>query len=146
MTPAIVHLTARSDDLAEWLGRGETLHRVLRPQLPADYEGAMRTILAEGAEMALLHEAAVPRALAVFRAFHDTANGYRFYIDDLVTDPDCRSAGHGAALLGWCEAVARQRGCDRLPLESGTHRERAHRFYFREGLAITLFGFAKPLR
>ena len=115
MTPAIVHLTARSDDLAEWLGRGETLHRVLRPQLPADYEGAMRTILAEGAEMALLHEAAVPRALAVFRAFHDTANGYRFYIDDLVTDPDCRSAGHGAALLGWCEAEARQRGCDRQP-------------------------------
>ena len=146
MTPPIVHLTAGADDLADWLACSEALHRVLRPHLPADYEGTMLRILAGGAEMALLHEAGTPRALAVFRAFHDTANGYRFYIDDLVTDPDCRSAGHGAALLGWCEAEARKRGCDRLTLESGTHRERAHRFYFREGLAITLFGFAKTLR
>ncbi|HQT61563.1 MAG TPA: GNAT family N-acetyltransferase [Acidiphilium sp.] len=145
MTETIVHLTAGADDLADWLGRCEALHRVLRPHLPTDYEGTMRRILAGGAEMALLHEAGVPRALAVFRAFHDTANGYRFYIDDLVTDAPSRSAGHGAALLGWCEAEARRRGCTRLTLESGTHRERAHRFYFREGLAITLFGFAKTL-
>lgn len=145
MTKPIVHLTAGADDLADWLACSEALHRVLRPHLPADYEGTMRRILAGGAEMALLHEAGAPRALAVFRAFHDTANGYRFYIDDLVTDPDRRSAGHGAALLDWCEAEARQRGCTRLTLESGTHRERAHRFYFREGLAITLFGFAKTL-
>ncbi|MBD0336919.1 MAG: GNAT family N-acetyltransferase, partial [Cyanobacteria bacterium Co-bin13] len=31
-------------------------------------------------------------------------------------------------------------------LDSGVHRAEAHRFYFREGLVITSFHFAKPLQ
>ena len=36
-------------------------------------------------------------------------------------------------------------GCPALSLDSGIQRARAHRFYFREGLAITTFGFTKSL-
>jgi GNAT superfamily N-acetyltransferase len=40
----------------------------------------------------------------------------------------------GPALLRRAMALARERGCHRLTLESGHHRQRAHRFYAREGM------------
>ncbi len=145
MDREIVHLTADTADLADWLERAETLHRMLRPQMPAGYGAMMARILAEGAQMALVHEAGAVRALAVFRAFHNTWNGYRFYVDDLVTDEARRSAGHGGFLLRWCEALARQWGCGGFTLESGVQRGAAHRFYFREGMTITAFSFGKEI-
>lgn len=141
----IFHLTADTAELAPWIAAAEPLHRALRPQMTAAYAPMIRCILSEGAEMALVHEGGTVRALALFRAFHNTWNGYRFYIDDLVTADAHRSAGHGAYLLGWCEDLARIRGCTALTLESGTQRDRAHRFYFREGMAITAFSFGKSL-
>jgi len=48
-------------------------------------------------------------------------------------------------LLAWCEAQAREQGCDWFDLESGTQRTRAHRFYFREGMHVFAFGFRKAL-
>jgi GNAT superfamily N-acetyltransferase len=141
----IIHLTTDSPDLAVWLGRAEPLHRMLRPQMVPGYEAMMARILADGAQMALAHEGGAVRALAVFRAFHNTWNGYRFYVDDLVTDEARRSAGYGGMLLRWCEDLARSWGCAALTLESGVQRGQAHRFYFREGMIVEAFSFVKPL-
>jgi hypothetical protein len=33
-----------------------------------------------------------------------------------------------------------------LALDSGTHRQQAHKFYFREQMPITAFHFTKSLR
>lgn len=141
-----VHLLSDSAmTMADWLARAESLHRVLRPNLPADYETYLRLMFAEGAEMAVLHEQEVPKALAVFRVLHTTFNGRRFYIDDLVTVEGERGRGYGAGLLRWCEDQARTRGCDTFALDSGVQREAAHRFYFRHGMSIMAFGFAKRL-
>ena len=143
--PVILHLTSDSPDLDTWLARAETIHRMLRLHLSADYSATIRQILNEGAEIAIRHNTETVRALAVFRCYHNTYEGYRFYIDDLITDDTSRSEGHGGALLQWCEALARERGCAYLTLDSGVQRQRAHRFYFREGMAITAFNFQKPL-
>jgi GNAT superfamily N-acetyltransferase len=142
----MIHLL--TDDPAsinDWLARSEALHRMLRPSLPADYAAFMHRMFAEGAAMAVLHDAGTPRALAVFRHFHTTFQGHRFYLDDLVADEAHRSAGHGGALLAWCEAHARALGCDTFALDSGPQRAAAHRFYFRERFAIASFGFTKAL-
>ena len=48
-------------------------------------------------------------------------------------------------LIEYLQAVARNRGCPGMDLESGTHRTRAHRFYFREGFFITAFSFRKEI-
>jgi GNAT superfamily N-acetyltransferase len=53
----------------------------------------------------------------------------------LVVDQAARGAGVGAALLHAAEAWARQRGFARLRVRSNVVRERAHRFYLREGYA-----------
>jgi len=138
-----------TDDLGRYaahLTAAAPLHRSLRAHLPTDYEAYMRRMFAEGAEMAVLLADGAVRSLAVYRSHHTTFHGFRFYVDDLVTDEAERGRGIGALMLAWCERRARERGCDTFDLESGVQRPRTHRFYFREGLTVFAFGFTKPLR
>jgi GNAT superfamily N-acetyltransferase len=51
----------------------------------------------------------------------------------------------GHALMQWLEQRARELSCVALVLDSGTQRTRAHRFYFREGMAVVCFNFSKDL-
>ena len=130
-----VHLLQDDEtSISTWLRRSEYLHRMLRPTLPADYEGYLRRMFSQGAQMAVLHQAEIPKALTVYRVYHMTFNGCRFYVDDLVTLDNDRGKGFGAALLQWCENAARAQGCDTFALDSGVQRIAAHRFYFRLGL------------
>lgn len=141
-------IVAISDDPkpdVSWLARSEALHRSFRPLLPECYEEYLGRMFAEGAEMAVLHTDGIPRSLALYRCYHTTFHGYRFYIDDLVTDEAYRGRGFGEALLSWCEQRARERGCDAFDLDSGVQRTGAHRFYFRKGLTIFAFSFTKQL-
>jgi GNAT superfamily N-acetyltransferase len=71
--------------------------------------------------------------------------GRKLYVDDLVTTGASRSAGVGHALLAELEIRARAAGCAALDLDSGVHRYDAHRFYFRERMAITAHHFDKRL-
>jgi hypothetical protein len=41
---------------------------------------------------------------------------------------------------------ARELGCETFSLDSGTQRHEAHAFYFREGMRVTSFHFALPLK
>jgi hypothetical protein len=130
---------------AEWLARAERVHRQLRPSLPPDYVARMQQIFASGGEMCVAVDGHTVVGVAVFRSYENTHAGKRFYVDDLVTDEAQRSRGVGHALLGFLEALARSRGGDSIDLDSGTHRTRAHRFYFREGYVIPSFVFRKEL-
>lgn len=128
-----------------WLARAEAVHRQLRPQLMPDYRAEIARVAAGGAQVVLAVEREAVRGVVVWRVLEKTFTRREFYIDDLVTDAAHRSAGVGQRLLAWCEAEARALGCTQLALDSGTQRLQAHRFYFREGLPITSFHFAKPL-
>ena len=55
----------------------------------------------------------------------------------LVVGEGHRSAGMGAALLAAAEGWARARGCQRLVVATRITRERAHRFYAREGYEVS---------
>jgi GNAT superfamily N-acetyltransferase len=127
----------------DWLRRAEAVHRQLRPKLAADYSGKMQAIFATGGEMCIAVREGRVVGVAVFRWFENTHAGRKFYVDDLVTDEAARSSGVGHALLAFLEKLARSRGCSGLELDSGTHRHRAHRFYFREGFHISSFAFRK---
>lgn len=129
----------------EWLARAEAVHRQLRPGLPSDYVGRMQQIFAAGGEMCVVADAGAVVGVAVFRSYENTHAGKRFYVDDLVTDEARRSSGVGHALLSFLERLAVSRGGDSIDLDSGTHRTRAHRFYFREGYVIPSFVFRKEL-
>lgn len=130
----------------EWLIRAEAVHRQLRPHLPADYVRRMKEVFIGGAEMAVAVEGEAVRGVTVFRMVDRTVSGREMYCDDLVSDEAKRSAGVGHALIAYMESLARERGCKVLTLDSGTQRQQAHKFYFREGFTVTAFHFVKPLK
>ena len=129
----------------EWLARSAVVHRQLRPHLPADYVARMQEVITGGAEMVVVADGELVLGISVFRMVDRTFNGREMYCDDLVTDDTKRSTGVGHMLVSYMEALARERGCKVLTLDSGTQRQQAHKFYFREGFTITSFHFVKPL-
>jgi GNAT superfamily N-acetyltransferase len=118
----------------------------LRPKLIAtEFLGQVQRQQAEGYQLAFLeHEGAVV-SVAGFRVQNMLSSGKTFYVDDLVTDANARSKGHGEAMIQWLIALAREAGCDSFSLDSGTHRQEAHAFYLRNRLRITSFHFHLPL-
>jgi GNAT superfamily N-acetyltransferase len=54
-------------------------------------------------------------------------------ISYLCVDETARGRGIGGQLEAYCERRARDRGCDRIELHCHSRRERAHRFYQRQG-------------
>ena len=125
----------------ELLASAEAVHRQLRPQLPPDYVKRMKEVFAGGAEMAVCLVDGKVAGITVFRVLEKTFTGRELYCDDLVTDERQRSTGVGHALIAYMEGVAKARGCDAFTLDSGTQREQAHKFYFREGMTVTAFHF-----
>jgi GNAT superfamily N-acetyltransferase len=106
----------------------------------------MTQVFGSGAEMAVAVDAGRVLGLTVFRVLEKTFSGRELYCDDLVTDEGTRSSGVGAAMMAYMLRIAGERGCDTFALDSGTQRQQAHKFYFREGLAVGSFHFTRKLR
>ena len=144
----IIAITNAVHDIIEleWLRQSESVHRQLRPLLPPDYVGRIREVFASGADMAVCVRDEKVCGITVFRIIEKTYSGRELYCDDLVTDESMRSTGIGHALMVYMEQVADARGCDCLALDSGTQRQQAHKFYFREGLTVPAFHFSKSIK
>jgi GNAT superfamily N-acetyltransferase len=144
----VIDVTDKAGNVVEpdWLGRSESVHRQLRPQLPRDYADKMRRVFTQGGRMcaATIGDAVV--GVAVYRIHENTHAGLHLYVDDLVTDETRRSSGVGKALMAHLRTLARAAHCEHMTLDSGTQRQQAHKFYFREGMVVTAFHFAEPLR
>jgi GNAT superfamily N-acetyltransferase len=144
--PQIIEVTDSRGQVVQpaWLARAEAVHRQLRPKLPPDYAAALRPVFEGGGRMVVAARGERVVGVSIWRHTHKTyAN--EVYVDDLVTDEALRSTGVGRALLGWIERRARELGCGSLSLDSGTQRQQAHKFYFREGMVVPSFHFHKPI-
>lgn len=118
----------------------------LRPHLGAEeFAQRVRGQMAAGYRLVSLRDGATVLAVAGFRVGTNLAWGRFLYVDDLVTDANCRSQGHGKRLLAWLTRYAREQGCAQLHLDSGLQRAAAHKFYQREGLALASYHFSLRL-
>lgn len=144
----IIHVNDSNGNVAEpaWLARAETVHRQLRPQMPEDYAAKMHRVFADGGRLCVAVRDDEVVGVAVYRIYENTFDGVQMYVDDLIADETRRSQGIGKALLHHLQEVARRMGCVAFTLDSGTQRQQAHKFYFREGMVVASFHFAKPLR
>ena len=144
----VINITDAQRQITElnWLKAAEPVHRQLRPNLPADYVARMKEVFASGGEMLVVTDGEDVLGVCVFRMTEKTLYGRELYCDDLITNEKKRSSGVGKLMLDTLNEFAQARGCDYLGLDSGTQRQKAHRFYFREGLTITAFHFVKPLK
>lgn len=127
---------------AEILATFDVMHH-LRPMLAREtYVARIRGLMeSDGFRLSAAVEDGVVRAVAGWRVLDMLYCGRFLSVDDLVSDPEARSRGHGKALLDWLKGEARRRGCGHLELISNVVRERAHAFYFREGLTVDAFHF-----
>ncbi|MEO7098386.1 MAG: GNAT family N-acetyltransferase [Luteolibacter sp.] len=66
-------------------------------------------------------------------------------IDNLVVDPEQRSSGIGSRLVSHLEAIARERECTLVVLDSYTANRPSHRLYHRLGFEIWGFHFVKTI-
>jgi len=66
-------------------------------------------------------------------------------IVNLVIDENYRGRGIGKELLAFFERIAIDMSCICLEVDSGKHREAAHRFYYREGFVCNHIKFVKEL-
>ena len=105
----------------------------------------MRRVFADGARMCVAAREDTVVGVAVHRIYENTFDGIQMYVDDLIADESKRSQGIGKALMEHLQELARTAGCEKFNLDSGTQRQQAHKFYFREGMVVTSFHFAKPL-
>jgi GNAT superfamily N-acetyltransferase len=73
--------------------------------------------------------------------------GTRAELNGLIVAEDQRSLGAGARLLEAAEDWAHKRGCPSMSVRSNVIRERAHKFYERQGYEHykTQKAFRKPL-
>lgn len=129
------------------IARVFSVMRELRPHIKSESEFVARVRGQESESYRLIYVEAdgKPVACAGYRIMNLLYAGKSLYVDDLVCLEPFRGKGYAQALMRWMEAHARDEGCDMFHLDSGTQRIPAHRFYYRLGLAVTSFHFAKPL-
>jgi GNAT superfamily N-acetyltransferase len=122
--------------------------RELRPLLQREDEFVERVKMqqVEGYLLAYLEDGDDVVTVAGFRVQRMLSSGLTLYVDDLVTGAEYRSKGYGKAMLEWLVEQSKERGCDTFSLDSGTQRQEAHAFYFREGMRVTSFHFAMPVK
>lgn len=148
MADVVIAATLHDIELSEasTYGRLFELLGTLRPRLTRPESDRF---LAEGHRQGLRCVAAQDpqgelAAVALYRIL-STSRGRIVFLDDLVTRPDVRSSGVGAALLEEVEARGQQAGCGRIELDSGTVNQDAHRFYERHGMSTMALHFGKDL-
>jgi GNAT superfamily N-acetyltransferase len=127
---------------AELLATWPVMHQ-LRSHIERDaYLPLVREMMAsDGFRLVTSVEGESVHAVAGYRVVSLLHCGRALVVDDLVTNEGSRSGGHGKRLLDWLKDEARRQRCSELSLVSRVTRERAHRFYFREGLGIERFEF-----
>tara|TARA_R110000824_G_scaffold336_3_gene1923 strand:+ start:83317 stop:83742 length:426 start_codon:yes stop_codon:yes gene_type:complete len=118
----------------------------LRPHLlRANFLATVREMEQDGYSLAYCENKNAVVAVAGYRIARNLFMGKHLYVDDLVTADKHRSKGYGETLIIWLRELALQEDCSYLHLDSGTHREQAHKFYFRQGFTITSFHFSEKL-
>ena len=130
----------------DWQGNYEDVLSVLLGLRPSyDLESLktqIKTQQQQGYQVVYVSNDQGVLAVAGFVIGEKLAWGKHIYIDDLVTNTDFRSNGVGAFLMGWFKALADEKGCAQIHLDSGVQRFAAHKFYLREGFNIASHHFS----
>lgn len=118
----------------------------LRPHLKKNqFLSTVRNMESEGFRLIYIATDNKVVAAAGYRICSNLFMGKHLYVDDLVTANANRSSGYGKRMIEWLRDEAKRSNCKFLHLDSGTHRGRAHKFYFQEGFTIASYHFSEEL-
>lgn len=118
----------------------------LRPHIPAErFLPLVKEMIREGYQLAYLEVDGKAAAAVGFRYQQFLHCGKHYYIDDLSTLPEYRGRGYGGQLLDFVAGMARERGFEVITLDSGFHRQDAHRLYLNKGFNVASLHFSKKI-
>ena len=118
----------------------------LRPHLKrGQFLATVRHMESEGFRLIYIAKDKKVVAAAGYRIYSNLFMGKHLYVDDLVTADAYRSSGYGKQMVEWLRQEAKNNGCKFFHLDSGTHRGRAHKFYFDQGFMIGSYHFSEEL-
>ena len=118
----------------------------LRTHLNEDeFLSTVRNMETEGYKIAFIEEKGKVVATAGYRIYTNLFMGKHLYVDDLVTAEAERSKGYGEEMIKWLREEAIKSNCKFYHLDSGTHRGKAHKFYFSQGFTIASYHFSEQL-
>ena len=137
-----IKIAQTSEDIAKcW----ESIY-ALRPHLEKDnFVALVQEMQAEGYVLAFVEVAGKAASAIGYRYLQFLFCGKHIYIDDLSTLPEYRGHGYGSALLDFVAAEARKKGLKTVTLDSGHHRNDAHRLYLNKGYKISSHHFTLKL-
>jgi ribosomal protein S18 acetylase RimI-like enzyme len=130
------------------LAAAARLLTTLNPETPPPLIATrLNTLLADHSHYQLVGAFAGERLVGVAGAWIATKIwcGRYLEIDNLVVDPAARSGGIGSLLIRHLEALAVERDCKIVVLDSYTANHPSHRLYHRLGFEIWGFHFIKPI-
>jgi len=114
----------------------------LRPHLKLEeFLALIRVMEKEGYQLAFITKNGEVVCVAGFRVCTNLFKGKNLYVDDLVTAETHRSCGHGETMISWLKEIAYKEKCNYFSLDSGVQRNKAHKFYFEQGLSIVGYHF-----
>lgn len=118
----------------------------LRPELLREtFLSQVREMEAEGYKLAYIKQGSDVVCVAGYRISNNLFMGKNFYVDDLVTSQSARSKGYGELMMKYLRDIALKNQCNVFHLDSGTQRDQAHKFYFKQNLTIASFHFSEKL-
>jgi GNAT superfamily N-acetyltransferase len=135
VTPTERIRAARSDDLQPIVRLcGQLGYPAQAPTIADRLAG----LLGEQRHAVLVAERAGEGVVGLIHVYTDIwlVMGETAEVGGLVVAEGSRGEGTGARLLGAAERWAAARGCTRLVVRTNAVRERAHRFYERQGYAL----------
>lgn len=110
-----------------------------------DFLKTVRHMESEGYKLAYIEDEGKVVTTAGYRIYTNLMMGKHLYVDDLVTSDSARSRGYGERMVNWLREEAIKENCNFYHLDSGTHRNEAHKFYFRHGFTIASYHFSETL-
>ncbi|MCB0542113.1 MAG: GNAT family N-acetyltransferase [Saprospiraceae bacterium] len=116
--------------------------KLLRPHLvEAGFVQQIGEMQSEGYELAFIEADGIAASAIGFRYIRKLYDGKQIYVDDLSTLEAHRGQGYAGILLEHVFALAKERGYDCVTLDSGIHRNDAHRLYLNKGFRISSLHF-----
>ncbi len=120
----------------------------LRPHLDLEHFKVQvgRQIQSAGYTLVIVEVDNIFTAAMGFRVTEYLAWGKVLYIDDLVTDRECRGKGYAGSLLDWVFERAKALGCQQIHLDSGYQRNDAHRLYLNKKMKMVCHHFSREIK
>ena len=138
----MIKLAQTDDEIADCFSVMQQLRTHLRQE---EFVTVVNELMEEKYQLAYMKKGKQVVCVAGFKVTKNLFLGKNLYVEDLASDENHRSVGHGKQMMIWLRQFAVSEGCKTIHLDSGVQRSGAHKFYFSQNMRIACYHFLEDL-